>query len=439
MADTKTIGKNIHVGMGVSKLEDSYEAAWHAAQEAAQECSEEPTFSIVFCSSKHDPQKVAEGIEKILTGTEWIGCTTDRELNSKTGYTEGSVEVLCISSKYLHFHTIVAENYRDDPFEKGKNAIIEATKMAEPDRLITSYIEYSRHTKKNYTDIVRNPPYFILTLIGGTRYVEGQPQSGKETEFLNGMFNAVGSNIPIVGASCASDFNKFAENIGENYLFWNGKVHSNAAIVTFVVSDLYFSYSLEHGYKITPRTAMLSKVSGNGQIIEEINGNTAVDEYCKIIGVEKEELLRNPFQYVFTNPFGIVDADGNSYVKSMVPNPDGKTFYIPSKLMEKSFVDILSFDEDSVLNALSDAISQSREEHEDKKPAIALIFSCAVRRVLLGDKIKKAVEIATSKHSDISFFGFYSLGEIGSKKDKQSQYNNQTVTVLFIYDKLLTE
>lgn len=438
MADTKTIGKNIHVGMGVSKLEDSYEAAWHAAQEAAQECSEEPTFSIVFCSSKHDPQKVAEGIEKILTGTEWIGCTTDRELNSKTGYTEGSVEVLCISSKYLHFHTIVAENYRDDPFKKGKNAIIEATERVEPDRLVTSYIEYSRHTKKSYTDIVRNPPYFILTLIGGTRYVNGQPQPGMEVEFLEGIFDAIGVNIPILGASAGSDMNELMKGVGENYVFANGRIYPNAAIVVFVVSDLYFSYGLEHGYQDTSKMAFLSNIT-NGRIIREINEKEAVEEYCRITGINKEDFLQNPWNYTLANPIAILDADARRYIKTTSANPDGKTLYALSKLVEGTTANILSFNEDGVVNALSDAISQTKKGYGDKIPVIAIIFSCCGIRAILGDKrANKAIEIAQLKHN-IPLFGFYGFGEIGSKKNKSPQYNNLTNTTLLIYNQLLTE
>ena len=80
-------GKNIQVGIGVSKLDDPYEAAKDAVEQAIKECgTDNPKFSIVFASSEFDPYKVAEGIQTKLDGNHWIGCTSDRELNSKTGY-----------------------------------------------------------------------------------------------------------------------------------------------------------------------------------------------------------------------------------------------------------------------------------------------------------------------------------------------------------------
>jgi len=437
-------GKNIHVGIGVSNLEDGYKAGIEAAQQAAKQAAsgEYPTFSVVFVSSEYNPQiqQVVKGINRIL-GTEWIGCTTDRELNSVRGYSEGTIEVLSLHTKYLHFGVEVADNYREDPFERGREAITKAIEKAPVDRAIDSTVQYIRSTKKSYADIVKNPPYFILTLIGGAYYKDKQPVPGMETEFLEGIFDAVGSNIPILGASASSDVIKFTqESVGENYQFANGKVYENAAIVAFVVSDLYFSYGLEHGYKQTPRIAQLTKLSNNGRVIEEINDKGAVEEYCRLIGVDQEEFLKNPWNYTLTSPLAIVDTDGKTYIKTIGPNPDGKTLYSLSKLIEKSNANILSFDEESVINVLSDVVSQAGAGHEDKDIAFLLVFTCSARRVLLGDKVNKALEAFKSKHGDdVPIFGFYTFGEVGSRRNRQSQCNNQTVTVVGVYDHLLTQ
>ncbi len=410
--------KNIQVGMGVSDLEDGYKAGMEAAKQAAKKASqgEYPTFSIVFVSAKYNPQieRVVKGVNKIL-GKDWIGCTSDKELNSIRGYSGDTIGVLSFQTKYLHFGVSVAENYRDNPFEKGGKAILEAIERAPVDRAVDSTVQYIRSTKKSYADIVKNPPYFCLTLIGGAYYKDKNPFPATEDEFLEGIYNAVGSSIPIIGGSASSDIFEYTINrVADNYQFANGKIYSKASIVAFVVSDLYFSYGIEHGYKKTDRIALLSKVSNNGRVIEEINGKPAVEEYCRLIGVTPTDFNKKPFEYTLTNPIAALDTDGSTYIKTTGPNPDGKTLYSLTKIMENSVANILSFDEESVLNALSDVTIKAGTEHNEKDIALILIFSCSARRVVLGDKVQKTIDIFKSKHGDIPIFGMYSFGEFGS-------------------------
>jgi len=437
-------GDNISVGIGVSDLQDGYQAAISAAKQAVNQATkgEKPTFSLVFVSSRYNSQidKVVKGINKILGTKNWVGCTSDRELNSVLGYCEGTVEVLAIKTKYMYFGVGVAENYRKNPIESGKKATIEAINNCPVERSKFATVQFMRSTKKNFIDVVRNPPFFVLTLIGGTFYKNKVAIPGLETEFLNGIFDALGPNIFIVGGSASSEFENLSKYVAENYQFANGKVYSDAAVVVFIVSDLYFSYGLEHGYDPTSRIALLSELDGNGRVIKKLNGNFAVDEYCRMLGINKNDFLKNPWKYTFTNPFGTIDSDGNIYLRTLAVNPDKKSFTTIPKLVENSFVDIATFNERKVINAMNDAIRQARQGYEKNRIAFILVFSCSARRVILNKKnIDKSLEIVKKEHGNPHLFGFYTFGEIGARKDRAVKFNNQTVTVLIVYDKLLVE
>ena len=346
---------------------------------------------------------------------------------------------MCINTKYMYFGVGVVDNYRKNPQEAGKKATIEAIENCPVERSRFATTQFMRGTKKGFTDIVKNPPYFILSFVSGTKYIKGKPLPGRETEFLNGVLNAAGSHIPIVGASASSDFDKLTKGIAENYQFANGDIYSGAALVTFVVSDLYFSYGLEHGYKSTPRIVLLSKLGGDGRIIEKLNGKNAVGEYCRILGVATKEFLSNPWKYTFANPLATMDFDGNIYLRTIVSNPDKKTFSTIPKLVENSFADIALGEPNKIVSALSDTLLQAKQRHEAKKVAVAFVFSCSTRRVILGKNLEKTFDLMKSQHSNINLFGFYTFGEIGAKSDRFPQFNNQTVTSLIIFDKLLTE
>jgi hypothetical protein len=440
--DSSYHGKNISIGIGVSDLENGYDAAVSAAKQAAMQSSQggSPTFSIVFVSSKYNKQieKVVRGINTIL-GANWAGCTTDKEFNSIIGYSNGTIEVLCIESPYMHFGVGVSKKYRKDPQKLGNSATLKAIENCPVERSVFATTQFMRGTKKGLIDIVRSPPYFILTLIGGTRYIKGVPDPGRETEFLNGILDVVGSQIPVIGASASSDFESLAQGIAENYQFAEGKCYSDAGLVIFAVSDLYTSFSLEHGYDISPKMALISKLGAEGRLIKELNNKPAVAEYCRLLNIKTASFLKEPWKYTSRRPLGTVDFDGNIYLRTIALNPDKKTFSTIPKLIEGSFVNISKYNPKSFSSAMASCISQGKKERAGKKPAFALMFSCSGRRAIHNSDIVQSHEILRKSHSDLSIFGYYSFGEVGARSGRYPQFNNQTCVALVLFDSLLTE
>ncbi len=439
-------GKNISVGIGISDLQEGYQAAISASKQAVMQSSKgaTPSFSLVFVSSKYNPQikEIVKGINKIL-GKNWIGCTTDREINSVLGYSEGTVEVLCINSKYMHFGVGLSEDYKKNPVEEGKKATLEAIKNCPAERSKFATAQFMRGTKKGFAEIVKNPPYFVLTFPGGTYFKNKLPMSGLEPEFLDGIKNSLGIYLPILGGSAASDFDKFINHKGENYVFANGNFYKGGAVVAFVVSELYFSYGLDHGYVPTDKLGIITKVSGNGRIIEEINRKPAVDEYCRLVGINKKEFIKNSFQYTTTKPICILDSLGYIYPKSIVPltpkSSETKLFGPERYISNTSFV-IGRYDEKKTIGATKAAIEEAYRGYEDKNIVVALNFNCAVRKLLLREKVEEEISNTKKILSPNSLlFGFCTLGEIGAKRDQPSRYNNITSTNLVIFDKLQVE
>lgn len=432
-------GANISIGIGVSDLSDGFNAAVSAAKQAAMQSSKGamPTFSIVFISSKYNSQidKVVQGINKIL-GTNWIGCTTDREINSILEYCEGTIQVLCIDTPHLHFGVGVSEDYRKDPFEEGRKAALTAINACPVDRSKFGTMEFIRGSKKDFKEIIKHPPYFILTFISGLYFDKGVPCPGLEYEFLEGIKSLFGPFIPIVGASAVSNVDDYIKNIGENYIFANGKYYKNtAAVVCFVVSELYFSYNSSHGYvgKNTPAT--ITKVSGNGRIIEEINRKAAVEEYSKLLGIPIEEVISR--NMIITTQFPIsISYEGDLYPIACGINPDGKTMFSFSKIFENSVIDIGVYNEEKSIKTMKECVEVAVKDYEDKNLVLVLLFSCAGRRYMLGEKIYKEFEEFRNRFGDVPIFGFYSNGEIGAKRDSISRYNNFTVTCIVIFDRL---
>ena len=440
-------GKNISVGLGVSDLEDGYKAAVSASKQAVnQACpGEEPSFSLVFVSSRYNDQikEVVEGLNTTL-GENWIGCTTDREINSILGYCEGTINVLAIKTKYMHFGIGISIDYRRNPVEEGERTTVQAIENCPVDRSKFATMEFMRGTRNHFREIVRQPPYFVLTFIGGSYCENYNIIPGMEVEFLEGIKNILGPHIPILGGSASSDFEKFFNNYeGENYVFANGKYYKGGAVVCFVVSELYFSYSLEHGYVPTGKYGIITKVSGNGRIIEEINNRPALEEFYRLINVKKEEFIKNPFLYMTTYPICVLDGLENIYPKvalPLTPKPsETKLSGSERYTTGVSFV-VGKYDEKKSIEATKRAIEEAYLGYEGRNIVLALNFNCAVRRFLLREKAAEEIARAREFLSDSSLlFGFSTFGEIGAKRNQPSFYHNLTSTVLLFFDKLQIE
>ena len=207
----------------------------------------------------------------------------------------------------------------------------------------------------------------------------------------------------------------------------------DAAIVTFVISNLYFENNVKHGYLTTENFAAVTKLDKTGYEILEINGKEAVAEYCRLTGISKETYLKDPFKYSLVRPFGLISLEGNAYIKEALPNPDGKSFHSTLMCYKNTIMNILKYDEKKHKTTITEIINESKKG----KISVALFCNCSTRRLIHKDEggiINRLV-----KSSKVPFFGMYNFSEIGSTKTSSAQVHGETVTSLTIYDQLLVE
>jgi len=431
------IGKYISVGIGSSKNKDPYKAGIEAAQKALSQIDKEPTFSIVYTNAAADQNEIVKGINEKL-GKNWVGASADKQFDSESAYDKDTVvSVLCIKSNYLHFGVGVAENYRKNPKEEAIKATRIAMKDVKRNPYVDAYIQFTRTKKQEYNNIVRTPPYFILTFASGAEFKNKNSLPGNEIEFLNGILEYLGPHIPVFGGSASSDFEEYLyKNKGENYQFANGKVLTNSGVVVFVVCNLFFTTKVKHSYMASDKFAAITKLDKTGYEILEINGNEPILEYCKLINCKKVDYLKDPFRYSLKNPFGIITLDGHTYVREALPNPDNKTFHSTYKLIKNYVMNILQYDKINYSKPMLEILNDSIKKD---KPAVTLFCNCSTRRLLVKDGEKKIQEKIKSTYKNLNLFGFYSFGEFGSDQTSSAQLHSETVTALTIYDQLLVE
>ena len=425
-------------GIGFSEKKDGYAAAKQAAQAAIKNLTKSPNFTLVFVDSALDPKKVLKGTNEVL-GKNWVGISTDKQFNKANGYSpKTSVSVLALESEYMHFGVSVADNYRKSPRKSAKAAISRAMKEVKVDRYVDAYIQFSRMKKKSFNEIVKNPPYFILSFMSGVKVKNGKTEVGEEAEFVRGILEYTGPHVPMFGGSASSDLDDYIKGKADNFQFAKGKMYKNAAIVIFAVSSLAFTTSVEHGYSTTNDFAAVTKLGKEGFEIKELNGKDPVTEYCRILGISKQKYLKDPSVYSFSRPFGLVQGDGTAFVKEAFPTKNKKSLQCNFQLHKNSILNILEFDKKKTLNTLSLLVKEAQKERPKAKIALSLFCVCSGRRPLIKEIEKKELE-SLRKSFKNPFFGFYSFSELGSTGLTTPQSHSQTITSLTIYDKLLSD
>jgi hypothetical protein len=434
--------KNILIGIGVSKDKDSYVAATQAAEQSIKECGGQPTFSFVYTNSNFDQKKILLGINEFL-GKNWVGCTVDKQISSKSPYDEDDVvTVMSLRSDYIHFGVGVADNYKKNPSKAGQDAIKEAMKKVKSDKVMDSFIQFTRAKKLDYSQIVKTPPYFIFTIASSQTKQNGAYIGGEETHFLEGILKHTGPHVPVFGVGAGSDFDKFIDSdikdMG-NFQFANGKMYSNAGVVVFTICNTHFEINVTHGYTTTSDFVVVTKIDKTGFEILELNGKEPISEYCRILGIDKKNYLKEPENYSLPRPFGLIALDGKSYIKVAFPNPDNKTLHCTHKLNQNSVMNVLQSHKEGLVSTMTKIIEDSLRHNHGHSVAISLFCNCCSRRLLMKGEEAKASQILNAKHKKVPYFGCYAFSEIGSTKTNIAQVHGETVTSLIIFNELLTE
>ncbi len=431
-------GKYVTIGIGYSKNKNPLKAGEEAANESINGFTKEPTLSLVYTNADYDQSEIASGVNKVL-GKNWVGTSADKQFNSDFGYSKDTVvSVLSIQSDYMHFGIGVAKNYRKDPTKMAIKATEQAIKSIKSDKYLDSYIQFTRAKKQEYNKIVKTPPYFILTFVSGAEFKNKESVPGNEIEFLKGILEYLGPNIPVFGGGSSSDFEKYLyKSIGTNYQFANGELMENAGVVIFVICNLLFLTKVKHGYVTTDKFAAITKLDKAGYEILEINGDGPITEYCKLINVRKEEYLKDPFKYSLENPFGMITLEGDTYIKEAMPNQDNKTFHSTLKLRKNYVMNILKYDEKNHFKTMFDTLNEASKNKG--RIALGLFCNCSTRRLLMREADNKIIKDIKTKFKTLPFFGFYAFSEIGSTPTSSAQVHGETVTSLIIFDKLLVE
>jgi len=352
-----------------------------AIEDVLSQCSEQlgdlkPQAALLFTHNDSDFQLILDRINETYPGIELIGGTTAGEISSVHGVVDDSIVLTLFYSDELNFKAGIAEKISEDPLMKLKNAA-EAIK----------------------SDLNKNPNICIVipsnsTLIDGTFTIINTE------DVLRGLKSSLGETFSIFGG-CAANLKYTGD-----HQFYNNNAYVDSAALLLISGPLKFSYGIESGWTPIGKRTKITHAEKN--IVFKIGDQSALNFYKHYLG-------ESDFMGVTEYGLAIFDKDEESFYLRGALTFDEEQGYISfgSSIPEGAIVQLTHTTRDNIIDAVKKSVNSAVIEYPGSNPSIALCFSCAARKWVLGTRVEEEYQVLQRDFPDLPVVGFYSGGEIG--------------------------
>lgn len=380
----------LKVVIGHSEDVDSHDAI----QEVLQQCKGElngliPQAGILYSSIGYDFSVLLEQITKKFPDIELIGGTTDGELTSLHGFTEDALSLTLFYSDTIEIKAGIGTNLAEAPKICAAKALQEAqSKLSKSPTLCLTFPEGLVSQK----DIAMD---------------ELQRQLGKQ--------------VPVFGGATAKQI-----EYGETFQFYQTGIYKNSLPVLLFGGNIQFSHGIASGWKPIGKKGKITKVSDNE--ILEIDNQPALDFYRFYLGPLASETPEFPLA---------IFEEGNEqfYVRTVQKiNEQKRSLLFSGAMPEGSCIQITEASREQLLEGAKESIIQAIDNFTGATPEVALVFSCAARKSILGTKTKEEFQlIQPCAENRFPIFGFYTYGEISPiTATAPTRYHNGTFITLLL-------
>ena len=383
-----------------------------AAKEAVSQAKEKlggarVDLAIVFSSSEYDHRAVVDAVRDATNNAPLIGASTAGEF-TEDKVEKGSVAVGLLTSDDIKVFTALAEGVKEDPEAAVKEV---AAKLP---RDIEGY------------------PYSLDILM-----VDGLAGVGEEvTLWASYLF---GREQRIIGGMAGDDF-----KMKQTFVYSDDTVCTNALSVCHLTAKMPLFTGVKHGHHPLSRALTATKTKGN--VLYEIDNRPAGEiwkeetaEVARKKAIEVEE-LETPAEIAqfFTNyTLGLATGKEGEY-KIRWPsgiNEDGSLIFTCDIAEGAVFRIMDGSNLENQIKAAEDAVVIAKRNAEKagySDFAGVIVFDCAVRQLMLGDRFSEAVDLCKKVLPGVPLLGWETYGEIRLEPGQFSGFYNTTSVILLI-------
>lgn len=376
-----------------------------AVDELLLECDRQlagrtPTAGLLFCGTDFHHQEVLQRVLGHFPGLQLIGCTTDGEMSSCSGFTEDAITLTLLSADTISISAGFGEGAGAQP----RAAAADAVRMARAG--------------------LEGDPVLAITLPDGL--------TATAFDVLDGLADILGEGVPVVGGMSA-DRVAGSKHHYTTYQFCGEKVLTDAVPVLLFSGPLIYSLGVESGW--TPIGEKMTVTAATGNVLHSLDGKPAFELYLRYLGDVMKENLAGIGSY----PLAIYEPGLDHFYLRVAKSADPATGAISflGEIPVGAEVQITQAVRENVMNGVERSVRSALGKYPGAEPGLAMMFSCTGRKIALGTKAREEIGIARNGLQEgLPIAGVYTFGEIGPvSSHTRARYHNTTFVTLLLGEK----
>lgn len=193
-----------------------------AIEEVLEQCQQDlkgivPQAGILFAAIDFEHEVILKEINRVFSGINLIGCTTDGEMSSVLGFQQDSLTLMLFSSDTIRIHAGVGYEARDRPFLAAEQAVNQANQKSGLAAKLCICL----------------PASFIA---------DSLTTNGEL--ILQGLKQAFNSEVAIIGGTAGDQY-----RLQTTYQFFGTDVLTDSLPILTFSGDILFSYGTACGWK----------------------------------------------------------------------------------------------------------------------------------------------------------------------------------------------
>ena len=361
-----------------------------------QECKrsldgDSPQSGILFSSIDQFDPSLITAVRNEWPDLSLMGSTAAAEISSANGFQEDSVTLALFASDEVDVTVGLGSGLGDDVETACKTAAAQAL-----------------------AGTTRDPK--ICILVSEAFVVDPQLT-------LEAMSRALPEDVVVVGGTSArNDFT----TVTPTYQFCSDEVVEDGVAIMLFSGPISYSTAVGTGWRtIGPKGRVTRSDYG---AIHDIDDRPAIYFVARYLDTTGPATYGNPLA-VFE------EGSDDFYLRAITQSEPGSTsVLVAGSVPVGAEVQLTTADTDDILAGTKAALDQARSDFPaGATPEAALIFSCAVRKFLLGSRTRVEAELATSVLGDsLPLCGMYCYGEVGPVQGVPTSrlFNETFVTLL---------
>ena len=338
---------------------------------------ERPKAALLFASVEYDHQVLLDRIAEEWPDIPVVGGSSDGELSSACGFCHDSVLLTLFAGDDLEARAGVGRDLSRDL----EQAVAEAADC-----------------------LGDASPFIAITTFAPSTNSSAVVRALSERHALRER--GVERSLPVVGG-LTGDHREFARTTE----FFGREVLRDAFSVLYLSGDACCGWGLGSGW--TPIGTAFEVTASEGHVVREINGLPALATYQRHYGAVSSGSLG---EYPLAVSLG---ADETSWSLRAVMGSDAAsgTLTFAGEVPVGSRVRMTEVLAEGILSGSAHSLESALQAYAGNRPELALVFSCAARKWVLGTQASQEIEqlracAAENGVPDLRIAGFYCFGEI---------------------------